>query len=603
MRLEDFLRTPGLPRPPSSFTKTSSSYHSVPSDLESMHIKSLIQDLQDDIDGHEAEMKRLRKALTAEKRRGDALRRDVDRYRAMISPVRKLPVEILMLIFEFCCIRGSKTFGLELSFDEYFDTTNALSQTCSLWRGIVTSSPKLWAKLSINLDCTARGMPGLVKYYLRRSDIFALHLNVFAHWYDPTERLSRYNSDMEEGGGSDHDFEEIPLDDHACMELMSTGWQILADLLRENARWYDVHIELDWDIFDDERFKYTNDLVFVSLHSLSLSWPEASSNRSPYFFNMLGRRYIPNLYSLAVKNMSIVSGLPLSRVQKIIMPCLDMKWDIYSVFRYCPNAKEVVFVLPRNSLTLCNGSKSLDETETYMHIESLTVESPEGACTLSCILRFLNLPNLTTLNISATGLGDGLGIRHSLSAMLRRSVCSSLSVLDLSGDLFVSDRDLIEILSLTPSVTNFSLDARLRYPIYFTWTFFQRLTFDCDSARGDASSLTHPSDITSAETKNLLPRLQVCHFSLKQGPISRFFGGDLPDPEDILRMLKSRRSCYDGRDKLMKFGLFANLCWGLGAFEWAKVFSSTSSHMSALRQDGLELELNISFMDGKRSYF
>ncbi|KAK7472442.1 hypothetical protein VKT23_000557 [Stygiomarasmius scandens] len=572
MRLEDFLRTPGLP--PSPFAKLPSSC--IPSDADCIQIKSLIHNLQSEADDHDTEIRRLVKALAAKKRRRDALQRDADRYRAMISPVRQLPVEILMLIFEFACIRGPNTFSLEIPYRaNSFGTTNALSRTCSLWRRIVISSPKLWTKISIDFEGIEEGeeMPGVVNLYLRRSEDLPLTLSVVA----VHPHLASY------------------------YKLTLTSWFIFVSLLNECARWSDVHLDLSDDILNDGRIRtfFYGDLFGHpgTLRSLSLSWPEDDGPFDPAYFefiDMLGPR---KLDSLILKDSSILSE-PLCTAHTVVIQNLSARLDIFSVFRNCPQTKHIVCTVFPQVHEGPSHPHRVQRTA-YEHIESLTLESPKGACALSCILRLLNLPNLATLKLSASGLGCGVGIRQSLSMMLRQSFCASLDVLDLSGDLFMSSRDLIEVLSLTPSVTHFNLDAGLRYHAYFTRRFFQSLTFQ-DIPKG---APIHLSDTTTARIQTLLPRLRVCRFSLKQGPMSRFFIGHLPDPEDILRMLGSRRSCCDGRDKLAKFGLSAGLYSGVDAWRWAEVFSSTSSDICVLKQNGLDLELNISFLDGKRTRF
>jgi hypothetical protein len=63
-----------------------------------------------------------------------ALEEKISRTLAYVSPIRRLPAELLRLIFM-------------TNFDEYPCCAWILSSVCSQWRRLALSMPKLWSKV------------------------------------------------------------------------------------------------------------------------------------------------------------------------------------------------------------------------------------------------------------------------------------------------------------------------------------------------------------------------------------------------------------------------------------------------------------------------
>ncbi|THV05171.1 hypothetical protein K435DRAFT_138881 [Dendrothele bispora CBS 962.96] len=534
---------------------------------------------------------------------------------------RNLPVEILMFIFTYCCCdpESNDTFGLEIFHDRYDATTLALSHTCALWRNIVKSmGSKLWSRLSLNLACVRNGWVELAMYYLRRADDHPLTLRVVAYNCDAPDVEHRYLSS--EHDDQDNDPAESNPDAHYATRLSPDGWTMLGLLMTELNNWFEVHFDMEWDIFNDERFGDRDQVLspwrlhFGNLRSLSLSWPDTSPFVPTHFFQLFEEIRTPKLQSLILKDTSIVEDLPLCKATEVIVPRFFSDDDALIVFNECLLAKQVSFIVAEDY-----SHSPWDEFKkivTHERIEELTIEAPFGADAIGYIVSLVTLPALASLRLSATGIGQAQPRTwwQSLPEMLMRSRCTALRELDLSGDLFTSDGGLLEVLASTPCVTHFSLDARLRYYTYFTRRFLQALVLDDDNGK-DETFKTLPSE---TKTRNLLPRLQVCRFVFKQGAMSRFVRLSLPDPELILRMLKSRRSIsspspfsfpfssssdQDGRgNELEKFEMSARLCPGPDARRWAETFSVSSPSMNgsflrALESDGLGLRMDIRFWD------
>jgi len=75
----------------------------------------------------------------------DALQEQISLARAYLAPVRRLPVEILLEIFEFACCEGFGLYGTTLS--QELPDVLSISSVCTSWRKAAIRTPSLWAGL------------------------------------------------------------------------------------------------------------------------------------------------------------------------------------------------------------------------------------------------------------------------------------------------------------------------------------------------------------------------------------------------------------------------------------------------------------------------
>ncbi|KAK7472409.1 hypothetical protein VKT23_000523 [Stygiomarasmius scandens] len=545
--------------PPLGSQKLSSCY--IPSDAELAEIPSLLEakHWQQDIDHYSCEIDRLSAILAALRARRDELQRDMDQYKAFISPFRRIPAEILTEIFSFCCCDGElNAYGLEISRDGIVATTLALSQTCSLWRSIVRFSPRLWSRLSVNLAYRGKGMEDLIKLYLHHSGDVPLDLNLFGH---------------------DTVIDEDHPEDHYAGRLTANGWSVLLSILQEHRRWYDVRVDCPCDILNDYRINiYACNPAnghFDTLRSLTLVCEFDAYFEENYLFRLLGGRNAPLLECLDTNLFIFEDDLDLqfSHLRKLTVRQNRSDWRLLDVFQKCTNLKEATILT--DSLEIDDG----DQQGIVIHekLRSLKIEGvgqmPFDAPLLA--LSFLTLPALTTLDLTTSAGSELLyGAKLHLTDMLVRSSCA-LQELRLSGELFESDEDLLDVLQLTPTVTCFVLNAHTQYRSYFTRNFFHNLTFD--NARLAQSSGT------------LLPSLKKCRFAFRADD-DRQTHDFLPDVVAILSMLASRRSL--AREQLETFELSAHLFPDPDSRVWVR---SLESAMCSLSKEKMILKTDVRF--------
>ncbi|KAK7472438.1 hypothetical protein VKT23_000553 [Stygiomarasmius scandens] len=528
----------------------------IPTDSEVSQIMLAIHEMQKDVDY-------LSKLIDELRARRDKAQRNLDDCRAVVSPVRRVPVEILTEIFSSCTHKDNH---LCVDLDKIHAPVLALSQTCSVWRNVAMSIPKLWSGLSLNLSCQKEGALNLVKLYLHRSACFPLKINVSAHrtYPDPSDPYRHYSTKLEKKGRS-----------------------VLQLMLQAYPRWSDVLFDFHLLIYEDYYMReYTDDPSnwhsgpFENLRSLSLSWAANPPDCDSFLFHVLVQRPSPMLHSLHLKEYftSISESLSSLNPGKISISGVCYDEDLGHIFDiYGQDLRDLV--LDVESFEPIEDDIDMVESD---QLSSLTInrssKDEDDPSSTSKIFSCLTLPSLITLDLSVCEDGLQSLLKESLIEFIDRSSCP-LQELQLAGNLFSSDRDLIQVLILVPTVTHLALDLLSSHSLYLTQEFFQHLSYD------------DPLD-------TLLPRLKTFQLTFRQrGP-----NVPLPDPDQILSMINSRRlslmSSLGASDcqQLELFGLSVHLLPNAVAREWA---STITSLLRPLRRIGLNIELDIRFLKSR----
>ncbi|ESK87647.1 hypothetical protein Moror_1922 [Moniliophthora roreri MCA 2997] len=114
-----------------------------PDSQESTQIAAFLRKPQEDLDSLNDEIKQLQASLNNLIAQRDAVRFYIDRHRALLSPFRRLPADILRQIFIQCLptdqypVRSTSTAPL------------LVTRVCRFWRAIALSTPQLWCAIHI----------------------------------------------------------------------------------------------------------------------------------------------------------------------------------------------------------------------------------------------------------------------------------------------------------------------------------------------------------------------------------------------------------------------------------------------------------------------
>ncbi|KAF5381155.1 hypothetical protein D9757_009450 [Collybiopsis confluens] len=468
---------------------------------------------------------------------------------SLLSPVRKLPAEILEQVFAAVCV-----YGLELRRDSVKTVTISLSQVCSSWRRLILIAPRLWSGpgLYVDLLVPLGVAEELISIYLERSSQAPLKLFITASTQPP----ETYRS-------------VPPLAPRALVRFLM--------LLDTSSRWKEAHIQLPWSANRSiPAFRNIGDInSFHSLEELRIFWDTdmnlVEEENDGDFFELFSDA--PNLRHLTIPSALPLIGLPWSQLTSL-GPIRDGNTqNILHVLERCQSVHSFV-LKPKASPGVSEkelvglheiGARSLS----FLRDRSNSIKLFE-------LMSHLTAKNLVSLIIQGhiTGYFNQGSWDSPLKDFLSRSGCS-LRSLTLDGNCTGIADALLDLLPLVPTLTYLKV----------VWTdledhpLFERLF----------ERLTIPSETTSVP---ILPSLEIIdldhHISFAQvtGYILK-----------ILNMAESRSrslSHFDSEGHMINSRL-TSLSVGIRFVDRVNraVYLGSVEKMRASKEGGMKVQINI----------
>ncbi|KAL0066176.1 hypothetical protein AAF712_006801 [Marasmius tenuissimus] len=137
-------------------------------------ISQFLLDAEQEMQRHDAEIWRLRIALHILETKKSGLKKSMDRCHSLLSPVHRLPTEILMEILSIACEENE----LDPSPPP---NVMKLSRVCGRWREVICSAPKLWSSITIRFGYWKGKFPALEKMVPRPGKDGSPFLGTFQH--------------------------------------------------------------------------------------------------------------------------------------------------------------------------------------------------------------------------------------------------------------------------------------------------------------------------------------------------------------------------------------------------------------------------------------
>ncbi|KAL0064275.1 hypothetical protein AAF712_008719 [Marasmius tenuissimus] len=408
------------------------SFLSLSSHLRSNVIPRLpfsIEDAQHKIHRNAQELESLQAAMHVLETEQSTLTRYVRESTSLLSPIRKLPVELLGQIFNMHCTRGTGNIIGEKSYCPAFE----LSQVCYFWREVMLSRAELWGNLEVRLEQLSGASLELLRRFLDNSKSSALYLRVTSGYWISSASYT------------------------------TTAWEALVLLLQNSHRWLSATLRLDYQLFLGASKKIAESLEgdttlsqqhrpFARLEHLDVSWfdcriTSAYNDREPiHLFEN-----VPSLRSLTIPHYDDCFVFPLSQLQEL---------NLTNVHRSPAPILDQTTSLKR--LTINNfairdpGLLSHPQVSHITHLK-IQVSSYFQSLTLKHLLDHLELPSLTSFSVSEPFhryTDRQTWSQSAFVSLLKRSRCQ-LRKLGIY-EILVAGDELVEILGMCPELEEFA---------------------------------------------------------------------------------------------------------------------------------------------------
>ncbi|THU98333.1 hypothetical protein K435DRAFT_777549 [Dendrothele bispora CBS 962.96] len=406
-----------------------------------------LHDAEKDLGDYDTEIARLETAISVLKYKRERLEDYVAKCRSLLSPIRRLPPEILSLIFLFQCRKFANMFNLY----EPDKTLPAfvLSQVCTGWRNVALNTPTMWSNLDIAVGWCSDpsgsrskdidlALP-LIRQCLNRSSQAPLTLTLY--FWGPLHRENDFSS-------------------------------ILKALAATSHRWYSLEIQCDDNERDTELLSlWSQDVELSSLERLETS---ASTLESLLEISTHLRR-APLLSCLFLDFVKHESGLtkilvlPLAQITSLTLSCYETPPENFEILRQCIHLTDLVLVWDDNRSWGPPSRVGTNFATTLDRLDNLRFEIWASGATfksmLSNLFSKITAPALKDLTIScesyhckenwSPNLGD-------IAEFVKRSGCT-LSHLWIQASII--DSDCLSLLHLFPDLKVLTIEESVLHPI------------------------------------------------------------------------------------------------------------------------------------------
>ncbi|KAK7026136.1 hypothetical protein VNI00_015711 [Paramarasmius palmivorus] len=428
-----------------------------PSDTDASKTAIFLRDVESELRRYNEELSRLRLlSQQLEIQRKELLKKAVQ-HRSWLSPIRKLPVEILQTIFLHVCPTNS-SHSLVIDSDKAFRDAPAYKLSCVSfhWKTVASGLPRLWSSLKADIFELDTDPRSLLQLYLDNSRNQPLNLEISCHKYG------------------------IALGDNRSLKdrLGKYGFRILKMLFEHIHRCEILSLDIEGE--ESELIEMVGAggsvLSMPNLHTLTTRLDD--NYRAGHSFWESVRDNSPNL---KIVRSGKLLGIDLIRYENLTALVVDWAYDaftnqIFRVIERCINIRSLSM-----HEVLVDEDPGLGKPVILGALEQLTITFAEASYHIYTLFNNITVPSLKSLNISggetAFSAQNGPGVPGvwspaSLVAMFQRSGCAVQElVLQIPDNILESE--FCEVLESCPTLT--CLTVSLRRGMQGRETFAYRL--------------------------------------------------------------------------------------------------------------------------------
>ncbi|KAF5337998.1 hypothetical protein D9758_014317 [Tetrapyrgos nigripes] len=416
------------------------------------------------------------------------LRRKIVLLRSLLSPIRRLPPELLGLIFSLVCVRSEIANLMEEQGEELMDCPPIrLSQVCAGWRELAWTTPSLWSSFSI-------GSP---------ADL------TLQHKYDQIKGIVDLHLQLSQ---------QCPLSIHLCFlygAYFESNCEILRLLMAHSSRWDVVSFTIDSEyLFEGHFAPVRGRLPILRSFEIFVSGGPLYSEISPESMVQDAFHIAPMLREVKITCVAPLHiPLPIRQLNHLHISNTTLG-AAFECLQQATAVREITFSyrLPDDYV----DDEEFQPTKLYP-INLPTVDSLSlitEAANVVDVLQYMTLLGLTHLSIKAPYSREPFdylaGPKDAIKEFFARSQCT-LTSLSLCT-VHIPDTELIALVQTQPSLTSLTIQEReprknKDHYIVLTQHFFHKMTVD-------------PMNLQST----LLPNLKELDFRIYTGsfPMASF---------------------------------------------------------------------------------
>ncbi|TFK33937.1 hypothetical protein BDQ12DRAFT_715603 [Crucibulum laeve] len=379
-----------------------------------------------------------------------------------ISAINRLPLELLAEIFVHCIPEG-------FVIPRYRDAPILLCRVCKHWNVVATSTPSLWASISIRYGTDERNYnlrESLIRLWLERSRQGPLDISL-----------------------------ALRAEEWAEIETQPLFVAILKLLIREYRRWRTIEITIPKCIPPSL-------CVFPAggaplLESASINITSSHSNfRYPFsyacadIFKGSAQLRALKWQMVNLQMPALIKDLDLSVLRDLYLECSLSPSQCLQILERCPLLQSCYFE------NINQSSPASELPISLLTLPSLCSLTIQGQTTVDSILDLVTLPSLKSLIVSLTTMRGG--IRPLQPSKLPTLISRSSSPLEklVLDNIPIAEAELIQCLTMLPSLSVLEINDDNQY--------FPRLTDKIIDALGNISS----------ENRGFIcPKLEVVKFT------------------------------------------------------------------------------------------
>jgi hypothetical protein len=142
--------------------------NSRPTNVEVADIRRVLLDTEADLLAYDRDIDLLEAVLESRRRERQALEEFRKLHASLLSPIRRLPSELLFEIFMLLATNSLRRSSSR-------DATFVLGAVCRDWRKLALSAPRLWCSIYVDLDrCDSEARADMVRTWIERSGHYPL---------------------------------------------------------------------------------------------------------------------------------------------------------------------------------------------------------------------------------------------------------------------------------------------------------------------------------------------------------------------------------------------------------------------------------------------